>query len=151
MFEVQPYYWLFLFRSIRGGGGNFEVATSLEFQLHPVSEMLQVSLFIQSIIVIQSAGISANRISMFGEIPIWGLYVLHAEGLQPKNIKIVSKGDDYRAAIIFDDVNSLKLDGLEIPTVSTSPLVIPSKVNNHTLKRLTYPLKKVKPSAFNNH
>jgi polygalacturonase len=82
--------------------------------------------------------------SMFGELPAWGLYVRHVKGLQMKNIKLVSKGDDYRAAIIFDDVNSLKLEGLEIPRVSTSPVIILNKVENHALNRLNLPFEESK-------
>jgi hypothetical protein len=47
--------------------------------------------------------------SMFGELPAWGFYVRHAEGLTLKNIKVVARDKDYRPAYVFDDVKGLTL------------------------------------------
>ena len=52
--------------------------------------------------------------SMFGELPAWGFYVRHAEGLQMKNVVLKLKKFDYRPAIVFDDVDGLKLNELNI-------------------------------------
>ena len=51
---------------------------------------------------------------MFGELPAWGFYVRHAEGLQMKNVVLKLKKFDYRPAIVFDDVDGLKLNELNI-------------------------------------
>ena len=53
--------------------------------------------------------------SMFGELPAWGLYVRHAEGIQVKDLVLRSEKGDFRMACIFDDVKQLKLDGVSIP------------------------------------
>lgn len=52
--------------------------------------------------------------SMFGELPAWGFYVRHAEGLQMKNVVLKLKKADYRPAIVFDDVDGLKLEALKV-------------------------------------
>jgi hypothetical protein len=52
--------------------------------------------------------------SMFGELPAWGFYVRHVEGLQMKNVVLKLKKADYRPAIVFDDVDGLKLEALKV-------------------------------------
>lgn len=52
--------------------------------------------------------------SMFGELPAWGLFVRHMDGLTMKNIKLSIKSPDYRPAIIFDDVQHLTIQSLQI-------------------------------------
>lgn len=48
--------------------------------------------------------------SMFGELPAWGFYVRHVDGLVMKNIKIRVRKKDYRPAMVFDDVSDLQMD-----------------------------------------
>ena len=43
--------------------------------------------------------------SMFGELPAWGFYIRHADGIKIKNMVLTCKGTDYRPAFIADDVN----------------------------------------------
>ena len=52
--------------------------------------------------------------SMFGELPAWGLYVRHVEGLSMKNVKVCIKEDDYRTAMVFDDVKNLSIQDLRV-------------------------------------
>ena len=52
--------------------------------------------------------------SMFGELPAWGFYVRHMDGLKMKNIQLRLKAPDYRPAFVFDDVNDLTIQNLEI-------------------------------------
>ncbi len=52
--------------------------------------------------------------SMFGELPAWGCYVRHVEGLTMRNIKLKIKQDDYRPALVFDDVKGLSIEGLKL-------------------------------------
>jgi hypothetical protein len=52
--------------------------------------------------------------SMFGELPAWGFYVRHMDGLTMKNIKLTIKEPDYRPAFVFDDVQNLEIENLEI-------------------------------------
>lgn len=52
--------------------------------------------------------------SMFGELPAWGFYVRHMDGLTMKNIKLNIAEPDYRPAMIFDDVRHLNIQSVII-------------------------------------
>ncbi len=52
--------------------------------------------------------------SMFGELPAWGLYVRHAEGLSITNLKLKVRNNDYRPAIVFDDVSNFEIQDYKI-------------------------------------
>ena len=52
--------------------------------------------------------------SMFGELPAWGFYVRHVDGLKMKNIKVRIRKPDYRPAFVFDDVKELSLEEIEV-------------------------------------
>lgn len=52
--------------------------------------------------------------SMFGELPAWGFYVRHVDGLTMKNIRLSIQDPDYRSALIFDDVRNLDLQNIQI-------------------------------------
>ena len=52
--------------------------------------------------------------SMFGELPAWGFYVRHVDGLTLKNIKLSITAPDYRPAIVFDDVENLDCQSVYI-------------------------------------
>lgn len=42
--------------------------------------------------------------SMFGELPAWGIYARHVEGLTLKNVRLTCVEPDYRPALVLDDV-----------------------------------------------
>jgi hypothetical protein len=52
--------------------------------------------------------------SMFGELPAWGFYVRHMDGLSMKNIKLSIAAPDYRPALVFDDVRHLDIQSMSI-------------------------------------
>ena len=57
---------------------------------------------------------SYPEFSMFGELPAWGFYVRHADGITMKNVKIKIRKPDYRPAMVFDDVNKPYIENLKI-------------------------------------
>ena len=65
--------------------------------------------------------------SMFGELPAWGLYVRHAEGLSLTNARFKIKHADYRPAFVFDDVIKLNLDKIKIQGDRKEETIIHSK------------------------
>ncbi|WP_259069275.1 glycoside hydrolase family 28 protein [Mucilaginibacter sp. X4EP1] len=77
--------------------------------------------------------------SMFGELPAWGFYIRHADGIKIKNMVLTCKGDDYRPAFIADDVKGLSLDTLNIPQVKTKPVILLNKVSELVLKNIKIP------------
>lgn len=47
--------------------------------------------------------------SMFGELPSWGFYVRHVNGLTMRNINLFLADEDFRPAFVLDDVKNLNL------------------------------------------
>ncbi len=43
--------------------------------------------------------------SQFKELPAWGFYIRHAEGIEFENVTLTAQKRDYRPAIVIDDVN----------------------------------------------
>lgn len=74
--------------------------------------------------------------SMFGEMPAWGFYVRHATGIIMKNVTLSYAKNDFRTAMVFDDVNGLNLNGIAIPTSSALPVIMLNNVSNHSLNKL---------------
>jgi polygalacturonase len=74
--------------------------------------------------------------SMFGELPAWGFYVRHVDGLKLKNIRLHYKKDDFRTAVIFDAVENLEVKSLEIPTARKIPVVILNNVKIQSLENI---------------
>lgn len=54
--------------------------------------------------------------SMFGELPAWGVYVRHVEGLTICDMTLRVRENDYRPACVFDDVVNLGIASCEIQT-----------------------------------
>ncbi|RYG71698.1 glycoside hydrolase family 28 protein [bacterium] len=81
---------------------------------------------------------SYPEISMFGELPAWGFYVRHVEGLQLKNIRLVRKQADYRPALIFDDVQQLSLVGLNINPHPQNPEVFLNNVRGAKMNEIEH-------------
>lgn len=52
--------------------------------------------------------------SNWKELPAWGFYIRHADGIVFDNVKITVAGEDYRPAIVTDDVNGLRLKDVQI-------------------------------------
>ncbi|MDN5289421.1 MAG: polygalacturonase [Mucilaginibacter sp.] len=77
--------------------------------------------------------------SMFGELPAWGLYIRHADGIKIKNMTLKYQKDDFRTACIFDDVTGLNLNEVKIPTAKTYPVILFKNVTNPLLKAIQIP------------
>lgn len=74
--------------------------------------------------------------SMFGELPAWGFYIRHADGVKIKNMRLLCRGVDYRPALVADDVNGLDLNGLTIPRVPAQPAMVTNKVTGLNSQRI---------------
>ncbi len=81
--------------------------------------------------------------SMFGELPAWGLYVRHAEGLILKNISVAAETRDYRPAFVFDDVSGLSMSGIKIAEDDSGPQIILKDVKNDDVKVASELVKKI--------
>ena len=52
--------------------------------------------------------------SMFGELPAWGFFIRHVDGIKLNNVSLKIKHPDYRTAIVLDDVENIELLNLEV-------------------------------------
>lgn len=68
--------------------------------------------------------------SMFGELPAWGFYVRHVKGIKFKDVTVRIEDPDYRPAFVFDDVQNVKMESINIEGDSKEDLIILHKTNN---------------------
>ncbi|MBN1387467.1 MAG: glycoside hydrolase [Bacteroidales bacterium] len=52
--------------------------------------------------------------SMFKELPAWGFYIRHAENIEFENVTLRCKEEDYRTAIVLDDVHNATFKSLKV-------------------------------------
>lgn len=71
--------------------------------------------------------------SMFGELPAWGFYVRHVEGLTLKNVTVIAKDKDYRPAYVFDDVTGLTITKCIVKENDKGKQFILNNVRNENL------------------
>ncbi|NBT15613.1 MAG: glycoside hydrolase family 28 [Chitinophagia bacterium] len=98
---------------------------------------------IDSLHIITEAADRYPEFSMFGELPAWGMFLRHVDGINMKNITLKYVKQDYRIPMILDDVHNANFQILKIPTLSQPPAVWLRKSTDVTIKKLntTYPLK----------
>ncbi|MXO04845.1 glycoside hydrolase family 28 protein [Flavobacterium sp. HBTb2-11-1] len=81
--------------------------------------------------------------NMFGELPSWGFYVRHVNGIEMKNIKLILDKEDFRPAFVFDDVKNLAMKAIDIPSDKVSQIifkdVIGSNLDSEAAKRKIEP------------
>jgi len=51
--------------------------------------------------------------SQFKELPAWGFYIRHADGIEFENVTLTAEKKDYRPAIVIDDVNGAIFRGMK--------------------------------------
>lgn len=51
--------------------------------------------------------------SQFKELPAWGFYIRHAEGIEFENVTFTALKKDYRPAIVLDDVKGISFNGMK--------------------------------------
>ncbi|QDA61633.1 glycoside hydrolase family 28 protein [Hymenobacter jejuensis] len=77
--------------------------------------------------------------SMFGELPAYGFYVRHAQGLTLKNVRVSLNGADYRPAFVFDDVQKLALQQVTVPKSPVQPTIVLHDVPGPIFKQVSVP------------
>jgi len=77
--------------------------------------------------------------SMFGELPAWGFYMRHAEGIKFRNCRITLQQPDYRPAMVLDDVRGVHLTKVEIGPMSAAPVIVLNNVNGDVFEDVQYP------------
>jgi len=105
---------------------------------------------LQNIATIPENEAQYPEFSMFGELPAWGFYIRHAEGIKMTNIKLSYKEADYRPAMVMDDVKNIQLNQLAIPTVKELPVFYFQNAIGIDLKKITMPVPEEKAIIINN-
>lgn len=77
--------------------------------------------------------------SMFGELPAWGFYVRHAAGIGFTNCRVTLRQADFRPAMVFDDVQGLRLARVDLGPVSGEPVMVLNGVKESVLQDVQYP------------
>jgi hypothetical protein len=77
--------------------------------------------------------------SMFGELPAWGFYARHVTGLTMKNITIRYQKEDFRSALVFDDINGLKLQTIHVASGSRLPFIVFNETKKLTTAGIKLP------------
>ncbi|MFB9109753.1 glycoside hydrolase family 28 protein [Flavobacterium gyeonganense] len=79
--------------------------------------------------------------SMFGELPAYGFYVRHANGISLKNIKLALDDADFRPAFVFDDVQNINMQDINLPEAKQKQIVLKNvtsaTLENQLLKQTT--------------
>jgi len=52
--------------------------------------------------------------SMFKELPAWGFYIRHVKGITFENVTLTGIKEDYRTAVVLDDVHGAEIKGLKV-------------------------------------
>lgn len=78
--------------------------------------------------------------SMWKELPAWGLYVRHADGVTLRNVRMEAGDADYRPAIVADDVNGMIFKDVRIDDILADGHKYQAVCNNCT-KVSTRPLR----------
>lgn len=68
--------------------------------------------------------------SMFGELPAWGFYVRHVDGMTMKNVAVSIAAPDYRPCLVFDDVRNLAIDSVTISGDAKPKPIVLHKTEN---------------------
>ena len=67
---------------------------------------------------------------MFGELPSWGFYIRHADGVTFKNVTINARDMDFRPAYVLDSAKNITIvDSDVIPMTQTHQLVLKDAEN----------------------
>ena len=75
----------------------------------------------------------------FGTLPAWGFYCRHAEGIRFKNVTLRVSGKDYRPALVCDDVRRLELDGFQVASAGTDPVIVLNNVKGASIRNAPVP------------
>lgn len=70
---------------------------------------------IDSLHLITEAVTAYPEFSMFGELPCWGFYFRHVDGLSIKNLRLFQKNKEPGIAVVYDDVNYLNFEDINVP------------------------------------
>jgi polygalacturonase len=72
---------------------------------------------------------------MFGDMPAYGFFVRHVNGLKMNDVEIGCLKDDLRPALVLENVNNAEFDNLTAPHAAGVPAFVLKQVSNLTLRQ----------------
>ncbi|MCU0785503.1 MAG: glycoside hydrolase family 28 protein, partial [Verrucomicrobia bacterium] len=82
--------------------------------------------------------------AMFGNLPAWGGYMRHAEGIQFENVRLTVTGQDFRPALVLDDVRNFNLKDSRILPRGGEPVILLKDVSGAVIQDTPEPAAKVR-------
>jgi hypothetical protein len=70
----------------------------------------------------------------FGAMPAYGFFIRHAKNIELSHVELKLENDDFRPALILDDVAGANVNNLIVAKVDTVPSVILKNVENISFK-----------------
>ena len=80
---------------------------------------------------IPEAVASYPEFSMFGELPAWGIFSRHVEGLRFRDVRILTKQPDHRMPLLFMDTKGPELRGMRVNDRSVKLSQLESPIPHH--------------------
>ena len=65
--------------------------------------------------------------SQWKELPAWGFFIRHAEGITFKNVKMTAEAPDYRPAVVLDDVQGATFQALSTKAPQSKGIIFKAK------------------------
>lgn len=96
------------------GGGNSSYANIPMKELEQIPEMEK----------------SYPEFSMFRELPAWGTYIRHADGITFNNVNLICGKKDFRMAVVLDDVHGATFKLLKVKESGKKQSVYSNKSTN---------------------
>ncbi|MEY4660778.1 MAG: hypothetical protein RLZZ42_730, partial [Bacteroidota bacterium] len=103
------------------------------------AQKIRTSIPADSLHIITEAAANYPEFSMFGELPAWGMYLRHLEGISIKNVILKYRQDDFRIPFVMDDVQRVNISNLQIPTAMQAPVLWLRKGKEITVDRIWSP------------
>ncbi|MEI6138760.1 MAG: glycoside hydrolase family 28 protein [Mariniphaga sp.] len=70
----------------------------------------------------------------FGPMPAYGFFIRHAKNIELNHVEMKLENDDFRPAMILDDVTGISLDHLKVGKVGTVPSMVLKNVAEFSIK-----------------
>ncbi|MBL9208089.1 MAG: glycoside hydrolase family 28 protein [Opitutaceae bacterium] len=78
--------------------------------------------------------------SMFGELPAWGIFLRHAQGVRMEGVALRLAGPDFRPALVADRISDLDLSGLRVESHGEEPVIVLADVTGERVDGLQLPV-----------
>ena len=72
--------------------------------------------------------------AMFGPLPAWGFYCRHADGIKFENMTLQVEGEDFRPALVCDDVKNLTLEDSHVLSAGSEPVIVLKDVDGASVR-----------------